>query len=59
MMSSQPSFAYMSEGAIDRSRIERPSPLKISIQSLMKKKKRTSAVARWVAIRKVRNAGAF
>ncbi|GAP59207.1 hypothetical protein AHiyo1_24560 [Arthrobacter sp. Hiyo1] len=56
---SQPSFAYVSDGAIFLSRIERPRPLAISIQSRRKKKNSTIAVARWVAMRKFRNSGAF
>ena len=52
--SSQPSFASASAGSIPRSRSERPIPFTIRTQSRQKNASRTSAVARWVATRKVR-----
>ena len=52
--SSHPSFASASSGSMPRSRSERPSPRRMRTQSRQKKPKSTIAVARWVAIRKVR-----
>ena len=54
----QPSRASVSSG-VERPRTERPSPRKILIQSLKKKKKRTIAVAQWVATRKERKNSSF
>jgi hypothetical protein len=57
-MSSQPSFASASV-PISRRRSERASPFTIRTQSLQKNPRRTSAVARWVATRKLRKYGSF
>jgi hypothetical protein len=51
--SSQASFASASSAAMPRSRRLRPRPLMMRTQSRQKKPSSTSAVARWVATRKV------
>ena len=54
----QPRRASASPG-VARPRSERPSPRKIRIQSSRKKRKRTIAVAQWVATRKERKNSSF
>src|SRR2546421_253983 len=57
--SSQPSLASTSSGAISRSRRLRPRPRTIRTQSRQKNPRRTIAVARCVATRKVRKYESF
>ena len=58
-INSQASFASVSAGSIPRSRRLRPRPFTIRTQSRQKKPSSTSAVARWVATRKVMKYGSF
>ena len=60
MTSTQPRRASVSSGSSrPPSRTERARPAKIRFQSSRKKKKRTSAVAQWVATRKARKNSSF